>query len=137
MLFMLSYSQNSAAISLAEMVEGEVTACEVGTSSSITNVSADNIDNDTQNLFTDSKSAWTADMELGNKSVTESYSFNCQRIRRDLETASFLKGIYLILSHYQNSLVLDQSKLYYSDKDPHYASFSSEYYVYTLRQILI
>lgn len=53
-----------------------------------------------------------------------------------VETASFMKGILLISSHH-NLLVHDQSKLYYSDKDPHYTSFSSEYYIYTLRRIVI
>ena len=30
----------------------------------------------------------------------------------------------------ENSLVLDQSKSYYSDKDPHYSIISSDYYVF-------
>ena len=54
-----------------------------------------------------------------------------------METSLFLKGIFLILSQHQNLMVHDQSKLYYSDKDPHYTSFSSEYYIYTLRRIII
>jgi hypothetical protein len=37
----------------------------------------------------------------------------------------------------ENSLVLDQSKSYYSDKDPHYSIISSDYYVFALRRILI
>ena len=42
-----------------------------------------------------------------------------------------------MISSHHNLLVHDQSKLYYSDKDPHYTSFSSEYYIYTLRRIVI
>ncbi|EXZ08321.1 hypothetical protein M114_4048 [Bacteroides fragilis str. 3986 N(B)22] len=37
----------------------------------------------------------------------------------------------------ENLLVLDQSKSYYSDKDPHYASISCHYYIFALRRILI
>jgi hypothetical protein len=33
--------------------------------------------------------------------------------------------------------VQGRSKLYYSDKDPYYALTGSDYYIYTLRRILI
>ena len=33
--------------------------------------------------------------------------------------------------------IRDSSKLYYSDKDPYYALTGSDYYIYTLRRILI
>ena len=62
--------------------------------------------------------------------------FNPYRFRRAVETASVMRGLLMISSHH-NLLVHDQSKLYYSDKDPHYTSFSSEYYIYTLRRIVI
>ena len=105
-------------------------------SSSLKNASSDNVANNTRSLFTNSKFMWTTDAELGNKPISERYSFNPYRFRRAVETASFMKGILLISSHH-NLLVHDQSKLYYSDKDPHYTSFSSEYYIYTLRRIVI
>lgn len=137
MLLMLTYSLSSAAVNLMGMADREAAACEVSTSSSFGYVVADNVDSDTQNSFNDTNSAWSSDMELGSKPISEVYSLNLQRFRRGIETSSFLRDIYLILSQYRNSLVLDQSRIYYSDKDPHYASFSSEYYIYTLRQILI
>ena len=59
------------------------------------------------------------------------------RRRRATETTVSLKGILLCLSRHQNLLVHGCSKLYYSDKDPHYTSFSSEYYIYALRRIVI
>ena len=37
----------------------------------------------------------------------------------------------------RNLGVLDQSKSFYSDKDPHYSITCSDYYVFALRHILI
>ena len=74
---------------------------------------------------------------MGNKPITEIYSMNQQRLRRALEDNIFLRNILLVLSNHENLLVQDQSKLYYSDKDPYYAMTGSDYYIYTLRRILI
>ena len=70
-------------------------------------------------------------------SVTETSSNN-YRLRRIIEINDSLKDIinkFFLLR--ENSLVLDQSKSYYSDKDPHYSIICSEYYVFALRRILI
>lgn len=137
MLLMLTYSLGSAAVNLTGMAVIESESCELSTSSSLECVDSENLGSDERDSYTDTKSSWTSDIELGNKPISETYNFNFLRIRRVAETSSLLRGIFLILSQHQNSLVLDQSKIYYSDKNPHYASFSSEYYIYTLRQILI
>ena len=75
--------------------------------------------------------------ELGLKLVTESNSNN-YRLRRIIEINDSLKDVmqkFLVLR--ENSLVLDQSKSFYSDKDPHYSITCSDYYVFALRRILI
>ena len=138
MLLTLVYSLSSSAVNFTGTVNKEAAACKVSaSSSSLRNVSSDNVVNDTRSLFTNTKFMWSTDVELGNKPISERYSFNSQRFRRAMETSLFLKGIFLILSQHQNLMVHDQSQLYYSDKDPHYTSFSSEYYIYTLRRIII
>jgi len=136
-LLALTYSLSSKAVNFTGMVDKAAAACEVSASSSLGNASSDNVANHTKGLFTNTKFMWATDAELGYKPISETYSLNHYRLRRGVETTSFLKDIFLILSYHQNLLVLDQSKLYYSDKDPHYASFSSEYYIYTLRRIII
>lgn len=137
-LLTLTYSLSSSAVNFTGMVDKDVAACEVSaSSSSLRNVSSDNVVDTARSLFTNTKFMWSTDMELGNKPISERYSFNSQRFRRVMETSMFLRGIFLILSQHQNLMVHDQSKLYYSDKDPHYTSFSSEYYIYTLRRIVI
>ena len=78
-----------------------------------------------------------SDVELGFKLVTESNSNN-YRLRRIIEINDSLKDVmhkFLVLR--ENSLVLDQSKSFYSDKDPHYSITCSDYYVFALRHILI
>lgn len=137
MLLMMTCSLSSAAVNLKGMADIEVAACEVSTSTSLGYADSENVGSNERDLFNDTQSVWTSDMELGSKSISESFLLSFQRFRRTEESSSFLRDIFLILSHRQNSLVLDHSKQYYSDKDPHYASFSSDYYIYTLRQILI
>lgn len=137
-LLMVTCSLGSRAVNFTGMVEKAASTCEVSaSSSSLKNASSDNVANNTRsNLFTNSKFMWTTDAELGSKPISERYSFNPYRFRRAVETASVMRGLLMISSHH-NLLVHDQSKLYYSDKDPHYTSFSSEYYIYTLRRIVI
>lgn len=84
-----------------------------------------------------SQSLSISDVELGFKSVTETSSNN-YRLRRIIEANDSLKDVmhkFFLLR--ENSLVLDQSKSYYSDKDPHYSIICSDYYVFALRRILI
>ena len=137
-LLMVTCSLGSRAVNFTGMVEKAASTCEVSaSSSSLKNASSDNVANNTRsNLFTNSKFMWTTDAELGSKPISERYSFNPYRFRRAIETASVMRGFLMISSHH-NLLVHDQSKLYYSDKDPHYTYLSSEYYIYTLRRIVI
>ena len=84
-----------------------------------------------------SQSLTISDVELGFKSVTETSSNN-YRLRRIIESNDFFKDVmYKFFLLRENSLVLDQSKSYYSDKDPHYSIICSDYYVFALRRILI
>ena len=93
---------------------------------------------DGQSVSYDSvRSLSVSDVELGLKLVTESNSNN-YRLRRIIEINDSLKDVmqkFLVLR--ENSLVLDQSKSFYSDKDPHYSIICSDYYVFALRRILI
>lgn len=87
--------------------------------------------------YDNSQSLTISDVELGFKLVTESNSNN-YRLRRIIEINDSLKDVmhkFLVLR--ENSLVLDQSKSFYSDKDPHYSITCSDYYVFALRHILI
>lgn len=139
MLLMLTFSISSAAVNQTGMADIEAAACcEASTFTSLEYAdSVNNVGSDERDLLNDTHSAWASDMETGGKSISESFNINFQRIRRAEESTSFLRYILLVLSQRQNSLVLEHSKQYYLDKGPHYASFSSEYYIYTLRQILI
>lgn len=93
---------------------------------------------DGQSVSYDSvRSLSVSDVELGLKLVSESNSNN-YRLRRIIEINDSLKDVmhkFLVLR--ENSLVLDQSKSFYSDKDPHYSITCSDYYVFALRRILI
>lgn len=87
--------------------------------------------------FDNSQSLSISDIELGFKLVTESNSTN-YRLRRIIEVNDSLRDViqkFFLLR--ENSLVLDQCKSYYSDKDPHYSTICSDYYVFALRRILI
>ena len=69
---------------------------------------------------------------------SNSSSSNNYRLRRIIESNDFFKDVmYKFFLLRENSLVLDQSKSYYSDKDPHYSIICSDYYVFALRRILI
>lgn len=88
--------------------------------------------------FDKSQTLSVSDVELGFKPVSETYSSNNLRLRRILEDSDLFKDTmrkWCLVR--ENLLVLDQSKSYYSDKDPHYASISCHYYIFALRRILI
>ncbi len=87
--------------------------------------------------YDNSQSLSISDVELEAKPLTESI-VNNYRLRRIIEINDALKDVihkFFLLR--ENSLVLDQSKSYYSDKDPHYSIICSDYYVFALRRILI
>ena len=87
--------------------------------------------------YDNSQSLSISDVELEAKPLTESF-VNNYRLRRIIEINDALKDVihkFFLLR--ENSLVLVQSKSYYSDKDPHYSIICSDYYVFALRRILI
>ena len=138
MLFrsMLSFSISGNAMDFSTCISSCESTCQFSESSSDntnhrSSVGGHHVDYDnTQSLS-------ISDVELGFKSVTETSSNN-YRLRRIIEANDSLKDVmhkFFLLR--ENSLVLDQSKSYYSDKDPHYSIICSDYYVFALRRILI
>ena len=77
------------------------------------------------------------DVELGFKPVTETNSTNNLRLRRMIEASEMLSVMRKFSLLRENLLVLDQSKTFNSDKDPHYVTISCDYYIFALRRILI
>ena len=124
-LLMLSFSISGNAMDFSTCISSCESTCQFSESSSDntnhrSSVGGHHVDYDnTQSLS-------ISDVELGFKPVSETNSN--YRLRRIIEINDSLK---------ENSLVLDQSKSYYSDKDPHYSIICSEYYVFALRRILI
>ncbi len=137
MLLMLTCSISGKAIDLVQVDDRMAGTAEVSASLSSCSSTSDNSIDKKNSLFTNTKFAWTTDVELGNKPVSETYSSHQQRLRRVIEDNLFLRNILLMLSNHENLLVQGRSKLYYSDKDPYYALTGSDYYIYTLRRILI
>ena len=135
-LLMLSYSMGGNAMDFTSCVSKSESSCQLSESNADTN---SNSSFKTRSLGFDrsSQSLSISDVELGFKSVTETSSNN-YRLRRIIEANDSLKDVmhkFFLLR--ENSLVLDQSKSYYSDKDPHYSIICSDYYVFALRRILI
>ena len=135
-LLMLSYSMGGNAMDITLCVSKSESSCQLSESNADTN---SNSSFKTRSLGFDrsSQSLSISDVELGFKSVTETSSNN-YRLRRIIEANDSLKDVmhkFFLLR--ENSLVLDQSKSYYSDKDPHYSIICSDYYVFALRRILI
>ena len=135
-LLMLSYSIGGNAMNITSCISQNECFCQLSESTSDTN---SNSSFKTRSLGYDrsSQSLSISDVELGFKSVTETSSNN-YRLRRIIESNDFFKDVmYKFFLLRENSLVLDQSKSYYSDKDPHYSIICSDYYVFALRRILI
>lgn len=134
MLLILTCSVGIGAANLTTVSQKLVTASEV--SASLSSCSSNALKQNTSN-FANTKFSWTTDVELGAKPISEIYSSTQQRLRRVVEDNLLLRNIFLILSNHENLLVHGRTKQYYSDKDPVYASTGSDYYIYTLRRILI
>lgn len=131
-LLMLSYSIGGNAMNITSCISQSECSCQLSESTSDTN---SNSSFKTRSLGYDRSPVF--DVELGFKSVTETSSNN-YRLRRIIESNDFFKDVmYKFFLLRENSLVLDQSKSYYSDKDPHYSIICSDYYVFALRRILI
>ena len=134
LLLMLSFSVSGNTVNFSPRIFSD-SSCQLSELSSDSNQRSSV---DGQSVSYDSvRSLSVSDVELGLKLVTESNSNN-YRLRRIIEINDSLKDVmqkFLVLR--ENSLVLDQSKSYYSDKDPHYSIICSDYYVFALRRILI
>ena len=134
LLLMLSFSVSGNTVNFSPRIFSDST-CQLSELSSDSNQRSSV---DGQSVSYDSvRSLSVSDVELGLKLVTESNSNN-YRLRRIIEINDSLKDVmhkFLVLR--ENSLVLDQSKSFYSDKDPHYSITCSDYYVFALRHILI
>ena len=137
MLLMLTCCISGKAIDLVQVDDRMAGTAEVSASLSSCSSTSDNSVNTKNSLLANAKFVWTIDVELGSKPVSETYSSHQQRLRRAIEDYLFLRNILLMLSNHENLLVQGRSKLYYSDKAPHYALTGSDYYIYTLRRILI
>ena len=124
-LLMLSFSISGNATDFSTCISSCESTCQFSESSSDNtnhrpSVGGHHVDYDnTQSLS-------ISDVELGFKPVSET---NSNDSLKDIINKFFLLR--------ENSLVLDQSKSYYSDKDPHYSIICSDYYVFALRRILI
>ena len=135
-LLMLSFSISGNALNITECSYKSVNSCQVSASSLDTNYSYRYGSDITG--FDKSQTLSVSDVELCFKPVSETYSSNNLRLRRILEDSDLFKDTmrkWCLVR--ENLLVLDQSKSYYSDKDPHYASISCHYYIFALRRILI
>lgn len=132
-LLMLSYSISGNAMNFSTCISTIDCSCQLSESSSGDNLHSC-VDNHSVD-FDNSQTLSISDVELGFKPVTETYSSN-YRFRRFVET-NVLDAMHKFFLLRENSLVLDQSKSYYSDKDPHYSIICSDYYVFALRRILI
>jgi hypothetical protein len=134
-LLMLSFSMGGNAMNFSAYTSNCEASCQLAESSFdvYSDVSLDN-----QSVSYDSSQSLNiSDVELGFKLVTETNSNN-YRLRRIIKNNDFLKDVmYKFLLLRENSLVLDQSKSFYSDKDPHYSITCSDYYVFALRRILM
>ena len=134
LLLMLSFSVSGNTVNFSPRIFSD-SSCQLSESSSDVNRNS-SVDNQSVS-YDNSQSLTISDVELGFKLVTESNSNN-YRLRRIIEINDSLKDVmhkFLVLR--ENSLVLDQSKSFYSDKDPHYSITCSDYYVFALRHILI
>lgn len=134
LLLMLSFSVSGNTMNFSPRIFSD-SSCQL---SELSSDSRQRSSVDGQSVSYDSvRSLSVSDVELGLKLVSESNSNN-YRLRRIIEINDSLKDVmhkFLVLR--ENSLVLDQSKSFYSDKDPHYSITCSDYYVFALRHILI
>ena len=80
-----------------------------------------------------SQSECSCQLSESTSDTNSNSSFKTRSLGYDRSSQSLSKFFLLR----ENSLVLDQSKSYYSDKDPHYSIICSDYYVFALRRILI
>lgn len=81
-------------------------------------------------------SFFRGEIELGEKNIIQGFAFSNLRIRKSTDLSSFFRIIMRQLSFRDEQLVLDKSKLFYSNIN-HYVLPSCQYYIFTLRRIII
>lgn len=79
--------------------------------------------------------SWMTGIGVSVEPVSEVCFSIQQRIRRVIGDNVFLRNIYLLLSNHAN--LHNRFKRYFSAKPLHYTVTGSDYYIYTLRRILI
>lgn len=134
LLLMLSFSISGIAGNSSSCISACASSCQFSESTS--GCSKDSSVDDNSVGYDNAHSLSISDAELGFKPITESNA-NTYRLHRIIEINDSLNVIHKFFLLRENSLVLDQSKSYYSDKDPHYSIICSDYYVFALRRILI
>lgn len=126
--FVLLFSISGRAWNVAEDAYRSV-ACQVSYS----------VDDREGSGINESQSLSGSNRTFGLKPVSESCSYaSSLRLRRIIESVDIHKDIMQKFCLLRESLLIsDQSKSYYSYKNPHYACVSCEYYIFALRRILI
>ena len=136
LLLVLSFCISGNAMDFSTCIFNDSSSCQLSELSSDNSNHRSSVNGQSVSYDT-VRSLSISDVELGLKLVTESNSNN-YRLRRIIEINDSLRDVmqkFFLLR--ENSLVLGQSKSFYSDKDPHYSIICSDYYVFALRRILI
>lgn len=130
LLLMLSFSVSGNAMNFSTCIFSD-SPCQLSELSSDSNQRSSV---DGQSVSYDSvRSLSVSDVELGlNQTLI---IIVCGESLKSMTSLKDVMQKFLVLR--ENSLVLDQSKSFYSDKDPHYSITCSDYYVFALRRILI
>lgn len=142
-LLMLSVSMRGAALNLMSVCEKHCfEACNSTSEVSGHSSSKAAVLSNTDSYIADDEngihSLSFSDIEMGFKPLSETYSFqNSQRMRRAVELSDFFKGLVRGLCLRENLLVLDKSRSCHLDRSLYIAQSGCEYYVFTLRRILI
>lgn len=134
LLLILSFSMSGNAMD----VEACISKCECSQLSESTNDDCSSTSISYSSDYSKILDQNISDVELNVRFVETSFSSSNYRLRRIIEINDSMKDVmrkFLLLR--ENSLVLDQSKSYFSDKNLHYSTPSSDYYVFALRRILI
>ncbi len=113
--------------------------CSIGVSNSFSDSSSFTSDVTTQDSNNIHKALSLSFAEIAGKSITESFSFtNNVRLRRSIvDYFNIIKKHMSLLCIRESLLVSDRSKLFYSNMSSHCMQTCSDYYVFSLRHILI
>ena len=122
------YNDEAQTENVLESLSAKCSLCEYS-------IGYENFSSDDESLKKSSYSTCTTEIGLSEKLISQN-SFDNLRVRRNIELSNLLKGIIRSLSFREDGLVQDQSKIYYSSIN-HKVLPSCQYYIFTLRRILI